>query len=100
MDDEKSRGFIRREGERRRRRGRREMTRAAKTTRGRERRGRGPHYWRKPPTTTRYMAPSHPEVPLLLTPKPPRTMMMKRGTWWEYFSSGYAQWYTWTLYPN
>ena len=40
-------------------------------------------------------APSPTErVLLLLTLKPPRTMMTKRGAWWEYLSSGYAQWDT------
>ena len=57
--------------------------------------GEGPHSWRMHPTTTRCTAPSPPEVLLLLTPKQPRTTMTKRGVWWEYFSSGYAQWDTW-----
>ena len=89
------RGFISREGVRRRRRGQRDMTTAATATWGRERRGRGPHPWRTPPTTTIYTATLPPEVLLLLTPKPPWTTMTKRGAWWEYFSSGYAQWGTW-----
>ena len=62
---------------------------------GEEERGGGGHPWRMPPTMTRYTAPSPPEVLLLLTPKLPKTVMTKRGAWWEYFSSGYAQWYTW-----
>ena len=90
------RGFIRREGARRRRRGRRETT-TTTTPRVRERRGRGPHPWRKPPTTTRYKAPFPPgRVLILLTRKAmPRTTMTKRGSWREYLSSGYAQWDTW-----
>ena len=67
---------------RRSRRGQREMTTAATATWERERRGRGPHPWRTPPTTTRYTATSPPEVLLLLTPKPPRTTMTKRSAWW------------------
>ena len=92
----RSRGFIRSEGARRRRRDRREMT-AATTTRGRERRGRGPHTWRKPLTTTIYTVPSPMDrVLLLLTPKTtPRTKITKRGAWWEYLSSVYAQLETW-----
>ena len=62
---------------------------------GRERRERGSHPWRMPPTTMIYTAPSPPEVLLLLTPKAPRANMKKRGAWLEYFSSGYAQWDTW-----
>ena len=75
--------------------GRREVMTAVTTTRGIERRGRGPHPWRTPLKTTRYTVLSPPEVLLLLTPNPPRTKMMNRGAWWEYFSSGYAQWDTW-----
>ena len=37
---------------------------------------------------SRRLATSPPEVLLLLTPKLPRTTMTRRGTWWEYFSSG------------
>ena len=77
------RGFIRREGARSRRRGRRETVPLATTKRGRERRGRRPHTWRTPTTTTIYTAPSPPEVLLLLTSKPPRMTMTKRGAWWE-----------------
>ena len=90
------RGFIRSEGERRRRRGRRE-TATATTNRGRERIGRGTNPWRTPSTTTISTAPSTLDrVILLLIPKTtPRTTMTRRGSWWEYFSSGYAQWDTW-----
>ena len=84
------RGFIRREGTRSRRRGRRDMMTAATTSHGWERTGRGPDLLRTPPTMTRYTAPSPPEVLILLTPKPPRMTMTNRGAWWEYFSSGYA----------
>ena len=61
---------------------------------GWDRRGRGAHTWRTPQLTTRSTVLYPPEV-LLLTPKPPRTKMTRRGAWWEYFSSGYAQWDTW-----
>ena len=90
------RGFIRSEGVRRSRRGQTETTTAAKMMQGRDRRGRGPHPWRTPSTTTRYTAPLPPDrVLLLLIPKTtPRTTMTKRGTWWEYISSGYTQWDT------
>ena len=94
------RGFIRREGARRIRRGQREMTKTAATMRGRERKGRGAHPWRMHPTTTRYTALLSPKVLLLLTPNPPKTVMTKRGAWWEYFIYGYAQWDTWRPYPN
>ena len=40
----------------------------------------GVHPWRTPSRTTRYTAPSPPEVLLLLRTKPPRTTMTKRGT--------------------
>ena len=89
-----SRGFIRREGGRRRERGQRETTML-----GRDRRGRGPHPWRTPPTTAISTAPSPPDrLLLILTPKTmPRTTITKRGAWWEYLSSGYTQWDTWRL---
>ena len=89
-----SRGFIRREGGRRRERGQRETTML-----GRDRRGRGAHPWRTPPTTTISTAPSPPDrLLLILTPKTmPRTTITKRGAWWEYLSSGYTQWDTWRL---
>ena len=92
-----SRGFIMREGTRRRRRGQRETTTAAKTMWRRERSGRGAHPWRTSPTTMRYMTPSPLErVLIILTPKTtPSKTMTKRGAWWEYLSSGYAQWDTW-----
>ena len=95
----RSRGFIRREGARSRRRGQRETATAATAMRGRERRGREPHPCRTPPTTTRSTAPSPPyRVLLLLNPKTkPRTTMPKRGAWWGYLISGYAQWDTWRL---
>ena len=89
----RSRGFISREGARRRRRDQRETT----ETWGRERRGRGPYPRRTPPTTTISTAPSPPDrvLLLLLTPKSPRETMTKRGIWWEYLNSRYAQWDTW-----
>ena len=63
----------------------------------RERRGRGVHPWRTPPTTKRSTAPSPLDrILLLLTPKTtPRTKMTKKGAWWEYLSSRYVQWDTW-----
>ena len=95
----RSRGFIRREGARRRRVQRAKMTET--TMWGSERRGRGTHPWRKPPTMTISTAPLPLDrVLLLITPKPPRTTMTKRGACWEYLSSGYAQWDTWRLYLN
>ena len=81
----KSRGFVRREGTRRRNRGRREINMAATTMWGRESRGRGPHPWRTSLTTTRYTVPSPPDrVLLILTPKTmPSMTITKRGPWWE-----------------
>ena len=71
------RGFIRREGARRRRRGRRET----ETTRGRERRERGAHPWRTPPTMTISTVPSPPDRVLLLltTNMTPRTTSNGEG---------------------
>ena len=65
---------------------------------GGERRGRGTHPWRTPPTTTILTAPSPLDrVLLILTPNLPRMTMTKRSAWWEYLCSGYAQWNTWRL---
>ena len=95
----RSRGFMRREGARRRIRGRREMTMAAiaMQRRDRERRGRGTHPCRTPLTMTIYTVPLPPDrVLLILNPKTIiRTTMTKRGAWWEYLSSGYVQLDTW-----
>ena len=98
----RSRGFINREGERRRRRCQRETTTATPKMRGRDRRGRGPHPWRISLTMMISMIPSPPDrVLILLTSKTmPSMTMPKRGAWWKYLSSGYAQWDTWRPYPN
>ena len=58
--------------------------------------GGGPHFWRTDLKMTRSTSPLPPDrVLLLLTPKLPRMKMTKRGTWWKYLSSRYAQWDTW-----
>ena len=61
-----------------------ETTAAATIMRVRERRERGLHPWRKPPTTTISTAPLPPDkAVLLLTPNTTsRTTMTKRGAWW------------------
>ena len=81
------------EGAIRRKRGRRETTMASTAKRGGGEESEGLHPWRTPPTTTRSTAPLPPyRVLLILTPKTtPRTTMTKRGAWWEYLCSGYAQ---------
>ena len=73
----RSRGFLRREGARRRSRGQRETTPMSALMQERERRGRGPRPWRTPPTTMIYTAPLPPDrVLLLLTPTTtPRSAM-------------------------
>ena len=78
-----SKGFIRREGARRMRRGQIEMTTTETTTRRRQKRGRGTHPWITTQMTTISTAPLPLEVLLLLTTKPPMTTMPKRGAWWE-----------------